>query len=414
MKVRRITNAVGNVRWRLDLGVVGGRRVQRTYRTEAEAQRALREEQERRQSHGQGLAGLTVGEAADVVLARAMLEDRAPGVPLSQVVREWLEWRPQAVAEQAAAVSLGEALESFLGAKEMLLRSEGYVSNLRVTLGALVRAVGATQPVSVVTREVVERWLRSNGWAGRTRNGYLANVRTWFEWLKKRGLAALNPAETIERVSLVEGEVETLTVAECERLLLAALAEPEVMGYLVAGLYGGLRAAELERLRWEDLDLGERVIVVQGRQSKTRQRRIVDLSPAAAAWIRAAWGDSVPVSGELCGANWTARWRVFRARCGFHVGDTASGGLTPQQLSVVKAARRGRPWPKNALRHTYASMHYAAKQDEVRLQAQMGHTSAAMLYRHYRALKTPREAAAFWSLWPPSRRNTNDTNTETT
>lgn len=60
----------------------------------------------------------------------------------------------------------------------------------------------------------------------------------------------------------------------------------------------------------------------------------------------------------------------------------------------------GDPWPHNALRHTYASMHYAFHENEARLQAQMGHESAAMLHRHYRALKTKAEAARFWALRP--------------
>jgi integrase len=45
-------------------------------------------------------------------------------------------------------------------------------------------------------------------------------------------------------------------------------------------------------------------------------------------------------------------------------------------------------------------MHYAMHQDEAKLQAQMGHESAAMLHRHYRALKTRKEAERFWALRP--------------
>jgi integrase len=57
-------------------------------------------------------------------------------------------------------------------------------------------------------------------------------------------------------------------------------------------------------------------------------------------------------------------------------------------------------WPHNAMRHTFASMHYAAYENEAKLQVQMGHESAAMLHRNYRAIKTRTEAAAFWDLRP--------------
>jgi integrase len=58
-------------------------------------------------------------------------------------------------------------------------------------------------------------------------------------------------------------------------------------------------------------------------------------------------------------------------------------------------------WPKNVLRHTFASMHYAMHQDESLLKAQMGHWErTSTLHRHYRALKTKAEAAKFWALHP--------------
>lgn len=75
--------------------------------------------------------------------------------------------------------------------------------------------------------------------------------------------------------------------------------------------------------------------------------------------------------------NFVRRWRALRALVGLV------------------------PWPHDALRHTYASMHLAHFRDERRLQLFMGHTSSAMLYAHYRGLVRPAEAAEYWGLMPP-------------
>ena len=134
-------------------------------------------------------------------------------------------------------------------------------------------------------------------------------------------------------------------------------------------------------------------VIVAGSQAKTRRRRVVDLGENARLWLRA--GVPALPSGEMiCGRYWDARWRMFRRAMGWAVGSREKG------ITEVKVKAVHGEWPHNALRHTYASMHYAMWQDEAKLQAQMGHESASMLHRHYRALKTRKEAERFWGLVP--------------
>jgi integrase len=158
-------------------------------------------------------------------------------------------------------------------------------------------------------------------------------------------------------------------------------------------LFGGLRPAEIQRLTWAAVDLDEGTVIVAGAQAKTRRRRVVDLGENAVAWLRRA-GVRAGVSSTICGSFWDARWRMFRRSLGWAVGSREKG-MVEMKVKPVHGE-----WPHNALRHTYASMHYAMHQDEAKLQAQMGHESAAMLHRHYRALKTRKEAERFWALRP--------------
>jgi integrase len=57
-------------------------------------------------------------------------------------------------------------------------------------------------------------------------------------------------------------------------------------------------------------------------------------------------------------------------------------------------------WPTNALRHSFASYHLAKFQDAPALALQMGHTTTAMLFAHYRELVTPEAAEAYWKIRP--------------
>jgi integrase len=182
----------------------------------------------------------------------------------------------------------------------------------------------------------------------------------------------------------MEGEIGTLSLEECSVLLNGCADRRDMLTYVVIGLFCGLRSAELESLCYEDIDLEAGTVVVSARYAKTRQRRVVDVAPCALAWLRVALAlGADPWQGRICCARWGDRvWAKRKRALGW-----------PEV--------RGE-WPHNALRHTYASMHYAAHQNESLLKAQMGHWRGSdTLHRHYRALKTRSEALAFWALVPP-------------
>jgi hypothetical protein len=58
-------------------------------------------------------------------------------------------------------------------------------------------------------------------------------------------------------------------------------------------------------------------------------------------------------------------------------------------------------WPRNALRHSFASYHLAAYQDPVRTAYLMGHRSGTdLLDSCYKGLVSGVEARRFWALRP--------------
>lgn len=386
VKIRVRTTAKGTKTWQLDLGLVEGRRVQRSFKTEKEAVRAMRAAQEAQARHGSMASELSGAVMAEIVVAREKLS--AAGASILEAVEFYLSH----ARRQREVVRVPVAVERFREVKDREGCSARYCRQLGVSLGALGRWLPEVA-MHEVRREAVEDWLRASGWGPKTRNNYLGDVRAFFAWAMRAGLCSMNPAVEIAKARLADEEIGTLTVHQCEVLLRGALNRPEMMGFVVLGLFGGLRPAEIQRLTWDAVDIEEGTVIVAGSQAKTRRRRVVDLCENARLWVRAG----VPASlreGAICGRFWDARWRMFRRAMGWAVGSGEKGIAEPKVKSVHGV------WPHNAMRHTYASMHYAMHQDEAKLQAQMGHESASMLHRHYRALKTRKEAEAFWGLTP--------------
>ena len=383
MKIRQRVYRSGRKGWQLDMGMIEGRRKVLAFESREEAERAMTEAKRARKRMGTMGVVLSPVEMAEFVSLREEL--RAVGATMREAVSFFV--RHGASLKRPLKVAL--AVEAFLEAKEGAGKSLRTVQSYRQCLRSLVRMHGE-RLVHELTSEDVRAWLQSQGWGARSMNGALGFVRTFLAWCMRpdRGHASRNVASGLDRFTQqAAAEIGTLTLEECEAVLSRARAEAlerggvawKLLAFVVLGLFGGLRRAELERLRREDVNLEERTVIVRAANAKTRQRRVVELSENAVAWLK-----EFQVSGfkllrpeeRVCPANLKRLWPVFWRSC----------GLTA--------------WPNNALRHTFASMHLAMWNDEARLQTQMGHESGAMLHRHYKALKTRKEAERFWALRP--------------
>ena len=73
-------------------------------------------------------------------------------------------------------------------------------------------------------------------------------------------------------------------VEQCDRLLERA-PDHDLLAYVVLSLFTGIRVAELRRLTWDKVKLGEGVIIIDGSVAKHKSRRIVDLNETARAWL---------------------------------------------------------------------------------------------------------------------------------
>ena len=146
---------------------------------------------------------------------------------------------------------------------------------------------------------------------------------------------------------------------------------PDLLAWVVLGLFAGLRPAEAGRSTWDAVK--ERSIVVSAQASKVRQRRVVKPPETALAWLMEA---------------------------------RRLGSRLPTPLTSVrrfqKAARTwlGRSeWPQDILRHSAASYWVAQTRDLASVAYSLGN-SPDTLRQHYLELIPEGDEVRFWRILP--------------
>lgn len=345
--------------WEVDFGRVDGVRMRRLYKTRSAAQTAADSHVRNKRRHGQ--FGLTVEQAVAYRAAMAKMD----GEPLMTAVDFWLAHRTT-----RPAIAVEDILAEYMSSKE----------GLRPRTVETMRSVLYRLPTHKDVTELDQNDIRAMlaGKAPRTVHGILTVVSTFLNWCERHGWVRVNVAAQLAQLMRDdtrggqddEGEVVTIGAEDARRLLTAATGT-DLLAYVTLGLFCGIRRAELQRLDWSAINLDEKIVVITKARSKTRARRIVEIADNAVEWLRRCDQTKRLVPGDF-----HHLWPEFKRQHGLDV-------------------------PHNALRHTFATMHLAHHANEAKLQLQMGHTSAAMLYAHYRGLRTAKEAADYWSLLPP-------------
>lgn len=272
--------------------------------------------------------------------------------------------------EQAnRAASLRVAVDELIANRRQAGMSDVYCYDLQLRLGRFVAAFADRTTAEVNTADI-DSWLEALGVASVTRNTYRRDLRTLFSFCVTRGYADSNPAAQSRRAKEVSAPVGILTVNELARLLEAS--HPSVLPYIAIGAFAGLRAAEIERLDWKEIDLAAGLVEVTAKNSKTAKRRLVKVQPNLKAWLRTVAKQSGPVVPR------NLRWLLLESR--------KAAGLSA--------------WPSNALRHSYASHHIAHFNDAAALALELGHTHTGLIFEHYRQIVKPADAERYWQVTP--------------
>ena len=198
-----------------------------------------------------------------------------------------------------------------------------------------------------------------------------------FSTAMKRGWCSENPVARVEAPRVVEKTVPILTPEEAEQLVAAAREYKGGICLPAVGLmlYAGIRPHEVARLRWGDVDLPGKRVLIAPQHSKTGGARPVTLlRPALRLLSRPP--HRRPAPQRICPPQWLRHWREVRQRAGWN--------------------RLTRPWPQDVCRHSFASYHAAHFRNLHELQLQMGHRDSTLLRTRYLVVPAARTAKRFW------------------
>jgi integrase len=284
------------------------------------------------------------------------------GVSILEAAREYRKRN-----EGVNPMLVSDVYAAFLEARGK--RSAAYLKDISQRLGRFKERFGGY--IGNITAADLRAWLAGMECGDRTRENFRCLIVTLFRFAQKQKWLPPGPTEA-ENVEAFEdeaaGEIQIFTPEEMRKLLDAAT--PEVLPYLVLGAFAGIRTAEICRMEWGNILFTRKLIRVEGRKAKTRQRRHIPILPCLESWLAPYVGREGPV--------------VNLARPEKHAGE-------------VTADVAGVKWKRNGLRHSFVSYRMAAIQNENQVAAEAGN-SPAMIYQNYRELVGPDDAAAWFSI----------------
>lgn len=260
--------------------------------------------------------------------------------------------RPQRRADPR----LSDLVASFLIAKEASGRAPATIDCYRIRLGRLVAFLADPPPQSVTT-EALRRWLialkggRARPTTGVYVEGHRAVADALFTWAVAERRIRRSPTVGVERFRADRPPIRTLTPDEIA-LLLAQ--QPDTASgrrnrAMLAFMYDtGVRAAELVRIRNEDVDLAAGQARIHG---KNRRIETVPLSPAL----------RVELGRYLSGAHVRARdgsAPFFRSRTGEAI--TTNAIRLWMRRAKARAGLQGKRVSPHVIRAS-AATHFAAK-----------------------------------------------------
>jgi len=327
---------------------------------------------------------MTAQESSEALQALALLRPiNCTLYQAAQIAKDYLERRPK----PRKTPTVAEAWEKYLeqkteehGRGEFAKRS---LTSLASTGRRLILHAWGKRHVEAVTTPEVQKWINSIPGSPHTRRDAKVVFGQLMNFCRSQGWRESNPAEPIT-IKVKFKEPEALTPEEAGRLLRACRDSKHhatAVPYFSAGCLAGLRPGEAEQLAWEDINLQTRQIKVRGETSKTGKSRYVDLEPEAVALLRPYGKQTGPIIGPSL-FLWTKLWQDVRAVAGWR--------FVGRKLNV-----KGKEWPDDVLRHTYATYWLARHNDRQRLVELMGN-SAKVVATHYRRAVPKAETTAFW------------------
>lgn len=245
----------------------------------------------------------------------------------------------------------------------------------------LREAPWATQFLAFITPQDITRWIdecRKAGTSGATLNRYLALGSALFKWAIRQGYVGDNPFRGVERFKESKGREVYLTAEESRALV--NVAAPALRPIIVCALSTGMRRGELLSLKWRDLDLARREILIRAENEKAGRGRALPMTEDLYRELLAA-----RAARKVLALDGTAP--VFTYEDGTPVDERGLRSLfdsAVERCGAIPIDKRG-DVTFHTLRHTAASLMVQAGVSLFEVGKILGHStpSVTMRYAHF-------------------------------
>ncbi len=376
IKIRELPLSDGTVSHLCDIPAkIAGQREQKRFKTKEEAiayaeQAAIRRE-------NKGLEGFSLNSAhqQDALDALALLKGRDT---LVRAVNFFVShYHPE-----KGDITLQKLQAQFMANQRLKERRPATLRENESRIETLVQNFGKRTLVKDVTTEELRQHLNNLKWSGATKKSHYANVRSFLNYAVEEKYLQINPIIDIKPPAKPRCDKPGILSVEQTRTLLRAILDAEggtfkfIGPYVILGLFCGIRTNELDQLNWEDIRLDKEYVAISETIAKNRRERNVDIMPNAIEWLQA-------FGKEKCGPI-----------------------RKPNHRKTFESAQRTAgitSWPKNAMRHSYASYLYEMTGDETKVINQLGHRGADVMFTHYRRLTDKGAGTEYFLITPPEK-----------
>lgn len=279
-------------------------------------------------------------------------------------VDEWKIEREEGVFEVVSSKgntttqsrSLHWAIDEYLSYGEKKGWRSHTIRTRKHRLGELGKFFGDVGMKTIERKDVI-KFIEKSAATNVLRKAWCSDTVSFFNWCgnEDQGRTWLPPYKfsKLQWTRLAEDEtgVGILYPDEAEDILNGIL--PKYRAGMALALFAGIRPmGELDRLRWDDIHFRRQRIIIEGKVSKTRRRRVLsDLPENLWSWLEAYKKEKGPVIHSYSGFT-QARYRACK--------------------------RLGIKYPPDGARHSFASYGYWRGEEWCR--RTMGHTATSDVF----------------------------------
>jgi integrase len=271
------------------------------------------------------------------------------------------------------SITIADLSDKYQTLKGREKASRRYQDDLRSRLGIFCADFGDRTAADVTTDEI-SGWLSGLDAAPVTVANYRRILSVLFNYAVSLKACADNPVDAAMKPKVKEAVANPLPVSDVSAILRSASTRPEILPALAIGFFGGVRAAEIQRLDWRNVNFETGFVEITAATAKKASRRLVQIRPVLRAWLEP--------QRKLAGKIWEG------------TADQYYDGL-----ESIRSAAGLTEWPHNALRDSFISYGLAKEQNANAIALEAGN-SVEVIMERYREVVLPTEASAYWSLTP--------------